>query len=116
MAIIVVEDQLTKEKVDSAREDYENYIKITADLDKNIVAIGGEYHADAEKVLTENFGSKRSNVWGGGYDILSDKFEVNAIINIRGGMNDSPDILDPKIRDEFLKLVKEKLKNIKSFV
>ena len=47
--------QVLQEDLVKAREEYPEYIKITADLEKRIVAIGGEYHADAEQILIKNF-------------------------------------------------------------
>lgn len=116
MALIIVNKKLTKKEVDAARQDYPEYIKITADIDKEIVIIGGEYHADAEKILAEKFASKRSFIWGGGYNITTGNFEVNAILNLKPGINDSTDILDPEARSLFLNLVKSKLNNISSLV
>lgn len=116
MALITVDSKLTKEEIKSARENYPDYIKITVDIEKEIVVIGGEYHADAEKILVDNFGSKRSDIWGGGYNIILKNFEVNAILNLKPGHNDSPDILDPAVRATFLNLVKEKLCNIDSLL
>lgn len=107
--IVVVVNNLTKTDLLKAREDYREYIKITVDLQKKIVAIGGEYHADAEAKLTEEYQSKSSDIWGGGYNITLRKYETNAMINIKPAVNDSPDILDPVIREKFLNLVKEKL-------
>ncbi len=49
--VIVVVEELSKDDVLKARGEYRDYIKITIDLSKKIVAIGGEYHADAEEVL-----------------------------------------------------------------
>ncbi len=116
MAIIVLRANLTADDIQKAREEYPQYIKITVDLRQEIVVIGGEYHADAEKVLIDNYQSQQSDIWGGGYNIASDIFEVNAIINLRSGKNDSTDILDPVIRNRFLELVKTKLSNIKSII
>jgi hypothetical protein len=116
MSLIVVNKKLTKEDITASREDYPEYIKITADLKNEIVVIGGEYHADAEKILVEKFASKRSNVWGGGYNITTAAFEVNAILNLKPATNDSLEILDPQTRNRFLKVVKDKLGNIQSLI
>lgn len=116
MALIVVDRKLTRQDFKASREDYPEYIKITADLEKEIVVIGGEYHADAEKILVEKFGSKRSDIWGGGYNITKSTFEVNAILNLKPATNDSLEILDPEIRNHFLEVVKSKLGNIQSLV
>lgn len=116
MAIVVVDHTLTKKDITSSREDYDGYIKITADLNQEIVVIGGEYHADAEKLLIDKFGSKRSDIWGGGYNLSTNTFEVNAMLNLKPLVNDSLEILDPKTRNHFLKVVKKKLNNIQSLV
>ncbi|MGD0523386.1 MAG: DUF5674 family protein [Candidatus Microgenomates bacterium] len=102
--------KLAQEDFEKARQDYETYIKITIDIERKVVALGGEYHSDAEKLLLEN-GSKQDDIWGGGFDLDDKKFVVNAIINLRSGRNDSADILDPKIRERFLVLAKEVLKD-----
>lgn len=116
MIIAILKKKPTKEDIKNAREEYPNYIKITADLFQEIVLIGGEYHADAEKILIEKYGSKQKDIWGGGYNISLNKFEVNAIINMRQPLNDSTDILDPEIRNNFLKLVEEKLSDVQSLI
>ncbi|PIZ47976.1 hypothetical protein CO180_02955 [candidate division WWE3 bacterium CG_4_9_14_3_um_filter_41_6] len=114
--VVVIEKGLTKEDIQKAREEYRTYIKVTADLAKQIIAIGGEYHADAEIVLIEKFGSESRNIWGGGYNIELKQFETNALINIRQPNNTSMEIIDPEARSAFLAFVSEKLKNIETYL
>ena len=114
--VVVIIKKLTQENVSKAREEYGHYIKITVDLRQKIVAIGGEYHADAEEVLMRKFNSKRSDVWGGGYNINTNQFETNALINIRQPNNPSMEIIDPIARGSFLALVSEKLTNIGEYL
>ena len=116
MSLIVVDNILTKEDIKSSREDYSEYIKITADLKNKIVIIGGEYHADAEKLMIEKFDSKRSDIWGGGFNISTGAFEVNAMLNLKPLVNDSLEILDSDARNSFLEVVKSKLGNIQSLI
>lgn len=104
--IIVLEKPATVEEIKKARKDYQNYLKITLDVEKKIVAIGGEYHADAETKLLK-LGCQQVDIWGGGLDLVSKKFETNAIINLRAGQNPSTEILDPRIREKFLAIVKK---------
>lgn len=113
MSVVVLEKELTKEDIQKARKEYDTYIKITIDLDQNLVAIGGEYHADAQEILIKEYGGKK-NIWGGGYSLLTKQFETNAMVNIRPEINPGMEILDPKIREAFLKIAKEKLKDIES--
>lgn len=109
MAIVLVKNKLLAKDFQKARKDYQSYVKITVDLEKKIVTLGGEYHADAEKLLLEQ-GSKQENIWGGGLNLETGNFETNAIINLRAGRNDSPEILDPLVRKNFLALAKKILK------
>jgi len=105
MAIIIVEGKLSKKDFQKAREEYQGYIKLTIDIKRQKVALGGEYHADAEKKLLDQ-GSKQENLWGGGVNLETKQWETNAIINLRSGKNDSTEILDPQTRKKFLKIAK----------
>jgi hypothetical protein len=100
MGIIIVKEKVTAKDIEKAREHYPNYIKVTADIKRKIVLIGGEYHADAERMLLEEHGSRQSDIWDGGYNLETGDFEVNAMINLRPKQNSSYDILDPETRDE----------------
>jgi len=115
MSIVVLKDRLTRENVVLAREEYDTFIKITIDLDQELVAIGGQYHADAQNILIKEYGSKR-NIWGGGYSILRKQFETNALINIQPDKNPSMEIVDPQIRERFLLIAKRALADIENFV
>ena len=116
MSVVVLKGKPKKNHIKKAREDHKNYIKITADLEKKIIAIGGEYHADAEKILAEKYGAKQRSIWGGGYNIDLDEFETIAVINIKQPNNPSSEIIDQKVRKEFLEFVKRELADIKSLL
>ena len=116
MGVVVIKNILIAKDVAKAREDYEFYIKVTADIENGIVAIGGEYHADAEKILIEEEKSRSKNIWGGGYNIQTKNFETNAIINLRPGINDSMEIVDPEVRKRYIELVENKLKKIQETI
>lgn len=109
MAIVIVKDRVSRKEFEKAKEDYQTYIKITVDLKKEAVALGGEYHADAEALLLKQ-GSKQKNIWGGGVNLETKRIETNAIINLRPRENESAEILDKKIRKKFIKIIKKVLK------
>jgi hypothetical protein len=46
------------------------YIKLAVDVERNILAGGGEYHADCEEALLED-GSRQEDVWGEPIGILN---------------------------------------------
>ncbi|KKR10352.1 MAG: hypothetical protein UT37_C0003G0051, partial [Parcubacteria group bacterium GW2011_GWA2_39_18] len=47
-----------------AKEGFGDFVKAAVDIEQEIMAVGGELHADEEVLLTENEGSKRESVWG----------------------------------------------------
>lgn len=105
--IIILTKKATSKDLKKASLDYKTYIKITLDIEKETVAIGGEYHADAEKLLLAQ-GCLQKNIWGGGLDMQSKEIQFSALINIRS-TNSSMEILDEKIRKKFLKICKKML-------
>ncbi len=47
-----------------AKEGFGDLVKAVVDLEQEIMAVGGELHADEEVLLMEKEGSKRENTWG----------------------------------------------------
>lgn len=110
MIIIISKGSLNKKDFERARKDYGSYVKLTIDLEREIVALGGEYHADAEKMLLEK-GSQQKDIWGGGLNLETKKLETNAIINLKAGINDSTEIMENLKREKFLEIAKRFLKD-----
>ncbi len=101
--IVILSKPATDEDIKNASEDYPNYIKITIDMAQEIVAVGGEYHYDAEQQLL-NLGCKQVNIWGGGLELTSKCLETYAMINVRAKINPSQDICNPSIKEKFLNI------------
>lgn len=60
MEITLVDKPIAREQVKAAaRPYYEEVVKAVVDIEKGIMAIGGEMHADEEKFLLE-LGSNRN--------------------------------------------------------
>lgn len=89
-------------------EDYQGYIKLVVDVERGVLAGGGERHYEAEKVLLDK-GSKQENLWGGGIDWETNEIDYNSIINLRSKQNPSRDVLSESIRNKFDKIVKDLL-------
>ena len=110
MAVVLVGSKVTQEDIQIAGEEYGEYIKVVIDLEAGDMAIGGEWHADAEKVLVEK-GSRQENIWGGGIDIKTKNIETIALINLRPKVdNNSQEILDNEKRNKFIEIVKNKFR------
>jgi hypothetical protein len=107
MSVVLLKGIVNPTDLKKASEDYGDYIKVVVDVESGLVAIGGEWHADAEKVLIGE-GSRSKNIWGGGIDIKTKNIETVALINLKSEFdNNSQEILDPKIRNRFISIVKE---------
>lgn len=103
--IVMLDKKATGADIQKAQEEYGDYIKVTIDVVRNRVGIGGEYHYDVEQILLSE-GSVQQDIWGGGLNILTKDIHTNAMVNIRPESNPSPDILDESIRLKFIEITK----------
>lgn len=108
--IVILTAKATDEDIKNSSEEYKTYIKVTMDIEKEIVALGGEYHYDAEQQLLK-MGCTQTNIWGGGIDLVSKRIDTNAIINIRGKQNYSTEICDEEVKLKFIQLTKHYLES-----
>lgn len=107
--IVILRSKVTQPQIEQMAEDYQGYIKLVVDVERKILAGGGEKHVDGEQLLLEN-GSKQENLWGGGIDWETKEIDYNSIINLRPRQeNPSRDILSLELRKAFDKIVKELL-------
>jgi hypothetical protein len=107
--LLIIKKKATKEEIKKMAEDFDGYIKLVVDVEREVLAGGGERHFDGEQKLLEE-GSKQEDLWGGGLDIETKEIDYNSIINLRPGQgNPSRDILSIKIRERFDKIVRRLL-------
>ncbi len=87
-------------------------VKCVVDIEEEIVALGGELHADAEQLLLEEEECSQRNIWGANVypDATPDKkIDYTALINIRPSQNNrAMEVQDSEIRDR-MKSVLHKL-------
>ena len=63
-------------------EELEPIIKLAVDTHKQVLAGGGQMHADCEAVLIED-GSDQKDIWGANWIPATQTVEFEALINIR---------------------------------
>jgi hypothetical protein len=98
---------LSLEEIQRLKSKWGNYLKLTVDIEKKWLVVGGELHADGEKILLEK-GSFQDDIWGGGIDIKNKIIDSTAILNLRPRLNnDSLEILDPQKREKFIQIIKD---------
>jgi hypothetical protein len=88
------------------RSRFEDMVKYVVDVERALIAVGGEMHADGEEVLLEA-GSQQSDLWGANYYPGRGRegcIEYTALINIRPaagnrGMEVQDAVLRERVRD-----------------
>lgn len=94
-----------------AEAGFGDLVKIVVDVQKEIMAIGGELHTDLETALMEKEGSLRSDTWG--INIYPDKtgedfIEFDSMINLKPSLgNRTRNVSNPEIQDKIKNIVKK---------
>jgi hypothetical protein len=109
MNIKIVKDKISKAELEElAQEFYVEMVKGVADIERKIIALGGEWHVDSNQVLIGD-GSKQENLWG--FNIYLNKsreemLEYNSLINIRPKQgNRNMEIESEEIRNKIFEIV-----------
>ncbi len=97
----------TTDEINSMLDTLTTYIKLAVDVQKEILAGGGEMHADCEEVLLEA-GSLQQDIWGADWNPSIHAVEFQSLINIRPGINNSMHVLDENLKDK-IRLISERL-------
>ncbi|MFH1858243.1 MAG: DUF5674 family protein [Candidatus Omnitrophota bacterium] len=86
-----------------AEENYGDMVKGVVDVQRKILALGGELHADGEALLLEE-GSQQEDLWG--FNLYPEKpkderIEFSSLINIRPSQgNTSMTIQDARLKED----------------
>ena len=109
--ILLVRDTVPLSEIKTlAKEIYGTMIKGVVDLDREIIALGGEWHMDANNVLIAD-GSQQPSLWGFNiiFGLPHDQWiEYHSLINIRPAQgNRSQEIKDEKLREQMRKIIDE---------
>lgn len=101
--IVLINKKISKKRLkEIAFGRFGDMVKGVVDIEKRIMVLGADLHADEEAWLLEN-GSKQDDLWGINLypDLeMPDCLEYDSMINVRPqDSNRSRDVEDPKIRD-----------------
>lgn len=107
--MVIVTEPITLAAVaEMAETKFGDLVKAVVDVERGIMAIDGELHADEEALLLENASAQR-DLWGISlYPSLSgdDWVDFDSFINIRPSQgNRSRGVKDPAVRRRILMLV-----------
>ncbi len=115
--IHILVQKVKPEQIGEMLEVYSSMIKLAVDIRRNILAGGGEMHADCEKVLLDN-GSEQDDVWGANWYPDEQEVEFEALINIRprlanqGMVIQSEEISQASISGDFRIIRRRPVKNL----
>ena len=106
---MIIRKKATKAEIGKLAKHFKGYIKVVVDIERKILAGGGDRHADDEGALLED-GSKQADLWGGGLDLQTKEIDYNSVINLRPNQNNpSRDIMSQDVREKFDNIVKKLL-------
>ena len=97
-----------------AKEKFGDLVKAAVDIDKGIMAVGGELHIDAEVALIEQERSKNENIWG--INLYPDKegddfIEFDSMINIKPNFgNRTRGVDNLEIKNKIISIVNKFIK------
>lgn len=84
--MLIIRNKISLEELKKiAEESFGDFVKAVVDVEREIMAIGGELHADEEEFLLKD-GSKQEYLWGINiYPSLSidERIEFDSMINLR---------------------------------
>ena len=108
MDIKIVKHRISVEELDKlAQESFIDMTKAVVDVEQKIMAVGGEWHADAEEVLLKA-GSAQANLWG--INIYPGRspdawIEFDSMVNLKPSLgNRSRNVENPEIREKIKKI------------
>ncbi len=105
----IIKDKITLDKLKQmAEEMFGDLVKAVIDVEKEIMAIGGELHADEEAMLIK-YSSKQQNLWGINLypELDQDNWvEFDSMINLRPSQgNRSRGVDNPEIQQKIINIV-----------
>jgi hypothetical protein len=109
MEIKVVRDAMSRnELTEMARAQFGDMVKAVVDVERGIMAIGGELHSDEEAVLLDQ-DSEPQHLWGINLyprKPLEEWIEFDSMINVRPSHgNRSRDVENPEVRGTITTIV-----------
>jgi hypothetical protein len=108
MPILKIDHTPTSEEITILTQEYPQYIKLSVDINQQILYGGSRLHYDCEQKLISKENSKDENIWSGGINLITKKIECEAVANIKPSLdNPSTEILNPDFRQKFKNIVKK---------
>ncbi len=115
--IEIIREKVNKEYLEKFLDKpFKEVVKFVVDIEKELIAFGGELHSDAQQLLINN-GSDSRNLWGGSIFLPEHGNEItidySALINIKPSQNNPlMDIRDKTIIEKIDKALKKTISDL----
>jgi len=111
MGTILISEPISTQQLREAGEElYGDMVKAVVDVEKGIMALGAELHADEEAFLIER-NSRQENLWGINLytsRAMPEMVEFDSMINIRPRQNNrSRGVEDSELRERIIGIVRK---------
>jgi uncharacterized protein DUF5674 len=111
MGTSLISEPISPQQLREAGEElYGDMVKAVVDVEKGIMAVGAELHADEEAFLLER-NSRQENLWGINLyttRAMSEMVEFDSMINIRPRQNNrSRGVDDQEMQERIIAIVRE---------
>lgn len=108
-SIRIVHDRISHQELETiAQERFGDMVKVVVDVERRIMAIGGEMHADEEQILLDD-GSQQKDLWGINlypHETGERFIEYDSMINIRPSQgNRSRNVENEMMRNKIKEVV-----------
>ena len=104
--VLILREPPSHEQLNELLAVFETFIKLAVDVRREVVAAGGEMHADCEEALLED-GSLQEDIWGADWEPATRTVYFDSLINIRPRQSNSrSEIQDPQLRAQVEKVVR----------
>lgn len=108
--LIFIEEKISEDNLKKVSEDFDGYVKVVVDIEKEVMTAGSKKHVDSKQMLLQS-GSKQKNLWGGGLDLETAEVDFDSMINLRPNQaNNSREVLDKNIRAKMTKIIHKLLR------
>jgi len=82
---VIIGERVAPDLLDSSLEIFGSMVKVVVDIERGVLTLGGELHADGEALLLDD-GSEQKNLWGANVypnKPIEDRIDYTSLINIR---------------------------------
>ena len=112
MLIVLIDSPMSRpDLVELAKQGFGDMVKGVVDIQKKVMILGADLHADEEAILLEQ-GSRQQDLWGINlYPDQDDMIEFDSMINLRPSQgNHTRGVNDPTIRSMIHSIVQQLVK------